>query len=126
MGGRSYDQSLITVRAYVKKAGNVLIAGAALFFIETAFEMYVLTALRGPQMIGFGIAHGGRGLLLIVMLSAVFYVCLAVFALVVIIRSLLGKALPPKNYPRIMLIVLGVQLIHTTLLLTYDRWSRLL
>ena len=127
MGGWSNDQSLHHFeRGYVRKAGNVLIAGAAIFFIETAFEMYVLTAIRGPQMIGFGIAHGGIGFLLLVVISAVFYVCLAVFALIVIIRGILGKVPPEKNNLRLMWIVLSVQVIHTALLLTYDRWSRLL
>lgn len=110
----------------MRKVGNILVAGASLFFIETAFEMYVATAIRGPQMIGFGIAHGGTGLLLIVLLSAVIYVCLGVFALSVIIISFLGRAHPTKNYLRMMLIILTIQVIHTSLLLTYEHWSRLL
>lgn len=110
----------------MRKLGNVLIAGSSLFFFETAFEMYVLTIMHGPQMLGFWMVHIARGFFILVMLSGLIYLCLAVFAFVVVIMNLVGKLGTAKGYARLMLIVLAVQIIHTTLLLTYDYWVAVL
>lgn len=110
----------------MKRIGNVLIIGSLLFFLETAFEMYVLTLIQGPQMIGFSIAHIAPVFFILVIISALFYVCLAVFALRIVLLKFFGKTSTEDGYFRLMLIVLIVQFIHTTLLLTYNYWSPLL
>ena len=110
----------------MKRIGNILIGGSLLFFLETAFEMYVLTMLRGPQMIGFSMAHIARGLLILVLLSGLFYLFLGGFALIIVVAKLFGKLTVEDGYARLMLIVLIIQIIHTSLLMTYDFWSAIL
>jgi hypothetical protein len=107
----------------MKTLGNILIAASALFFIETAFEIYLLTLAHGQQMLFFSLAHIAPSVLLIVALSGIAFICLAVFALVVVILNLVGKLDSLGTYPRFMLIVLCVQIVHSVLLLTYDRWA---
>jgi hypothetical protein len=107
----------------MKKIGNVLIVGSSPFFLGTALEMYVLTVIRGPQMIGFSMAHIAPGLFILMMLSGLFYLCLATFALVLVVMKLLRWPVTEARYIRLMLIVLSVQIVHTSLLLTYDYWS---
>jgi hypothetical protein len=107
----------------VRGIGRVLIAASSLFFLETSFEMYLLTLMNGPQMLFFSLAHIAPFFLLIVALSGVAFVCLAIFAFVVVMENLIGKLESPGNYPRFMLIVLCVQIVHTALLLTYERWA---
>lgn len=108
----------------VKETGNILVAASSVFFLETSFEMYVLTLRRGPQMLFYPLAHGSSLLPpLLVALSGVAFICLAAFALVVVISGLAGKARSSGRYPRFLLIVLCVQVIHTALIVTYDRWA---
>ena len=110
----------------MRKLGNILVVGSSLFFIETAFEMYVLTVIHGPQMLGFSMVHIARGFFMLVMLSGLIYLCLGVFAFGVVILNLVGKLGTAKGYARLMLLVLGVHIIHTVLLLTYDYWASVL
>ena len=107
----------------MKPLGNILIAASSVFFIETAFEMYLLTLVHGQQMLFFSLAHIAPGFLLIVALSGIAFTCLAVFAFVVVVLNLMGRLDSSRNYPRFMLIVLCVQIVHSGLLLTYDRWA---
>jgi hypothetical protein len=106
----------------MKKWSNILIAGSSLFFLETAYEMYVLTNMRGPQMLGFSIIHIAPGFALLVFLSALIYLSLAMFAFVILVMRLVGKFSLDNGYAKFMLIVLIVQVIHTSLLLTYNKW----
>lgn len=110
----------------MKKLGNILIGGSSFFFLETAFEMYVLTIVRGPQMLGFWMVHTARVFLILVVLSGFSYMCLAAFALFVLASKWFGKVPIEDRHARLMSIVLSIQLIHTSLLLTYDYWSPLL
>lgn len=107
----------------MKTLGNILIAASLVFFIETAFEMYLLTLIHGQQLLFFSLAHVAPGFLLIMALSGIAFVCLAIFALVVVVLNRLGKVDSGGNYPRTMLIILLIQVVHTTLLVTYDYWA---
>jgi len=49
----NYASTKVSQMRVIKRIGNILFVGSLLFFLETAFEMYVLTILQGPQMIGF-------------------------------------------------------------------------
>lgn len=107
----------------IKRLGNILLAGSLLFFLETAFEMYVLTMLRGPQMIGFSIAHVKQILLVLVLVSALCYLCLLAFAAVVSTIYLAGRTGVSIGYGRFMIGVFLIQVVHLSLLLSYDSWS---
>jgi hypothetical protein len=108
----------------VKTLGNILISASSIFFIVTAFEMYLLTLVQGRQMLFFSLVHIAPGFfLIIVALSGIAFVCLAICALVVVVLNLMGKMDSGGNYPRMMLIILLIQVVHTALLLTYDYWA---
>lgn len=107
----------------MKHLGTFLICGSSLFFIETAFEMYVLTALKGPQLIGFSLAHILPFVLFLVFLSAFCYFALAIFAITVVVLEKLGKVFVAKEYSNRMLVLFCLQALHTTLFLTYDWWA---
>jgi hypothetical protein len=108
----------------VKLVGNLLIAVSAIFFLETAFEMYFLTLTQGQQMLGFSLAHiAPPFVILSVFLSGIAFLCLAGFALVLQIIRLAGRLKSLSRYSTFMLVVLCVQIVHGTLLLTYDRWA---
>jgi TRAP-type C4-dicarboxylate transport system permease small subunit len=109
----------------LKIIGNILIAASSLFFIETGLEMYLLTILQGPQMLFFSLAHIAPAALILVALSGVAFICLALFAMVMQVFRLMGKLDSTLGYAKFLLIVLGVQVIHVVLLLTYERWSTL-
>ena len=107
----------------MKILGNILLAASSLFFVETAFEMYVLTLLQGQQMLFFSLAHIAPVALGIVALSGIAFVGLAMFAFTVQLMRFKGKWSTGAWYPKFMLIVLCVQVIHIVLLLTYDAWA---
>ena len=104
----------------MNRLGNILIATSSIFFVESAFEMYVLTPVHGRQMLFFSLAHGSLSLFLVVALSGVAFVTLAVFAFVAVLSCLTRRPGSGGSYPRMMLVVLPAQLVHTTLLLTYE------
>jgi TRAP-type C4-dicarboxylate transport system permease small subunit len=108
---------------WLKWIGNSLVVGSSFFFLETSFEMYFLTLTRGQQMLGFSLVHIAPAILGLVLLSGIFFLCLAVFALVVQVMRLAGLLKSSARYARFLLVVLCVQIIHGTLLLTYDRWA---
>ena len=107
----------------MKSLGNFLMAASSLFFIETAFEMYLLTLVHSQQMLFYSLAHSASIFLLLVVLSGLAFACLAVFAVGVIVLHLVGRPNIEKRYARMMLVILLVQLAHMALLLTYDRWA---
>ena len=105
------------------KLGYILLALSAPFFLETSFEMYVLTALSGPQMLGFSLMHsGGTALLVVLAVSALSFLFLAIYSLVAFGRVLLHK--PTGRHERVFVWILGVQVLHVTLFFLYDYWSR--
>lgn len=108
----------------LKVISQVLVVASGLFFLESAFEMYILTPLQGPQMLFFSVAHIAPLLLLpILFVSGLAFICLMVFAAALQVgrfKSWLGVA---QGYRRVMLIILCVQAIHIILLLAYDHWA---
>jgi hypothetical protein len=107
----------------VQTIGKFLIVASLPFFLDTAFEMYLLTLTQGPQMLFFSLAHVAPILLVVVWLSGIAYASLMVSALGVVVLSLVGVLNAEKSYARMMLIILLVQSAHTALLLTYDHWA---
>ena len=107
----------------MQSIGKFLIAASLPFFLDTAFEMYLLTLTQGQQMLFFSLAHIAPILLLIVWLSGIAFACLMVFALGVVILNLAGVLKAEKSYARMMLIILLAQVAHTALFLTYDGWA---
>ncbi len=108
----------------MRKLGYILIAASSPFFFESAFEMYLLTLIHGHQMLFFSFIHIASvfGVLLLA-LSLFAYLCLALFAAIVVALKLMGKLSLWGSYPRMMEIILLIQVIHTILFVTYDRWA---
>ena len=108
----------------LKVIRQVLVALSGWFFLESAFEMYILTPLHGPQMLFFSLAHIAPLLLLpILFVSGLAFICLMVFAAALQVgrfNSGLGEGQRVRN---VMLIILCVQAVHIGLLLTYDHWA---
>jgi TRAP-type C4-dicarboxylate transport system permease small subunit len=108
----------------LKLIGNLLIAASSIFFLETGFEMYFLTLTQGQQMLGFSLVHiAPAGVILLVFLSGIAFICLAGFALFLQILKLAGRLKSLGRYSTFMLAVLCVQIVHGVLLMTYDRWA---
>ena len=85
--------------------------------------MYVLTALTGPQMLGFSLMHsGGTVLLVILAVSALSFLLLGIYSLVAFGRVLFRKA--TRRHERVFVWILGMQVLHVTLFFLYDYWSR--
>ena len=106
----------------MSKLGYILLLLSAPFFLETGFEMYVLTAFTGPQMLGFALMHS-RGMVGLVALgvSALSFLVLGIFSLVVLCR-LLGTKIADRRQ-KLFAWVFGVQVLHTVLFFLYDYWS---
>ena len=107
----------------MKSSGKFLIAASLPFFLETSFEMYLLTLMHGQQMLFFSLVHIAPWLLALVAVSGIAFLCLAVFALGVVILNPLGVISIEGRHARMMLVILLVQVAHTALLLTYERWA---
>lgn len=76
----------------MKAPGNFLPAAGSVFFIESAFETYLLTPMRGRQMLFFSLAHIAPGFFWVVALPGLAFAALAVFAFVVVLLSLVRKS----------------------------------
>jgi hypothetical protein len=85
--------------------------------------MYFLTLLQGQQMLGFSLAHIAPAIIGLVLLSGIFFLCLAVFALGVQVMRFAGLLKSSARYARFLLVILCVQIIHAALFLTYDCWA---
>ena len=107
----------------MKTTGYVLLVLAAPVFVETAFEMYILTFLQGPQMLGFALTHTlPLWVLDALIVSFIAFYALALYSLVVIVGWLVGK----RRDWQVTLYgwVLLIQLIHVVLLETYSSWAK--
>lgn len=87
--------------------------------VWTAFEMYGLTII-GPQMLFFSISHAFPLILLVVLVSSLFFLALAALNILFLLPKLRKKI----QLPRLTLtVILGIQLMHVFALLGYDNWS---
>ncbi len=107
----------------LKITGWILIVASGLFFFETAFEMYFLTPLQGPQMLFFSLAHIAPITLPILIMSGLAFICLMVFASLLQVSRFNSWSGARSSYRKAMLIVLCVQIIHVSLLVTYEHWA---
>ena len=71
----------------MQSIGKFLIAASLPFFLDTVFEMYLLTLTQGQQMLFFSLAHIAPALLLVVWLSCIAFAWLLVFAFGVVVLS---------------------------------------
>jgi hypothetical protein len=109
------------------RAGYVLLFLASLCVLESLYEMFVLTAMRGPQMLFFSLAHSaGTVLGVLFLLSFVAYILLFIYSAVLFALSLGGKLAAIRSHVRLFTMVAAAQLIHMALLATYDSWSHAL
>ena len=107
----------------MRTIGTFLMAASLPFFLDTAFEMYLLTLIHGQQMLFFSLAHIAPVFLIVVWLSGAAFAGLGVFALGVVVLNLVGALDAGKSYSKLMLVILLVQVVHTALLITYDGWA---
>ena len=106
------------------RAGHVLLVLASMWFLESLYEMFVLTAMDGPQMLFFSLAHSASAVLgVLLLLSVLAYILLFAYSVVLFIVSLRGKLTAIRSHVRLFAVVAAAQLIHITLLATYDFWS---
>ena len=94
-----------------------LLIASAPFFAWTAFEMYGLTVF-GPQMLFYSILHTMPILIVIVFLSAMFYLVLFILN----IHSKLFSNIKWLEKSHLMALIL-MQFLHVTLLVSYDFWA---
>ncbi len=103
-----------------KKIYKVLLVLAGPAFAWTSFEMYGLTFGR-PQMLFYSITHAMPALSLVVLLSALFFLALFAYNLLLLIFSYIGKNWGVAKM--VAVTVLVVQLVHFGLLISYDSWA---
>lgn len=66
--------------------GYLLLALALLYFLENLFEVYVLTAMAGPQMVGYVLSHASGTVAQLWLWSMLAYSGFALFSLIATIR----------------------------------------
>jgi hypothetical protein len=74
-------------------------------------------------MLFFSLAHIAPFALVVIFLSGLAFVCLAVFALVIQVLSLIRRLSNTPGFAKLMRVIFCVQLVHIVLLLTYDAWA---
>jgi len=95
-------------------------------FLESAFEMYGLTLVRGPQMLFYSIVHSADPFLLtLLFVSWVCFALLTLYSGCIAILRLFSARSCKGSFGRIFTVVFTIALVHTFLLATYDHWSRL-
>jgi len=102
----------------------LLSLGALPFILESAFELYGLTLVYGPQMLFFSLAHTGGLLVLILFLSAV-CAALALLSGLFLLAAYAGGSAEGAVSRRVVLIAVIALAVHITLLMTYNIWSGL-
>jgi hypothetical protein len=106
---------------------HILFYASLPFFVETAFEMYVLTLIGGPQMLFFSLAHiGGMFLISLLTLSALAFILFFVIGVSLVISKAAGKIQGHNREMARLNILLVLQVVHIALLFTYETWSNAL
>jgi len=92
------------------------------FVLESAFELYGLTLVYGPQMLFFSLAHTG-GLLVPVLVASAIGGVLAVAAGVVMLAAATFGPRPASGTIRACVLITIALATHMALLATYDYWA---
>ena len=104
----------------------MLLLCALPWFCQSAFEMYFLTVAQGPQMLFFSFLHRAPELVISMMqLSILAFLASTVYNSALLVGLRRGKFEFLLNKKEILVVVLVVQLVHITLLLTYFFWAGL-
>ena len=99
--------------------GYVLLAGSGALAGRLIWEQTVWTWARGPQMVGFSLAHGGGALLLLIPVLLILWF---LSAFILIVRYLIKR----RKIARSTWAVLGgAVIVLILLLLPYSFWQRL-
>jgi hypothetical protein len=99
---------------------------AAPAFLESAFEMYGLTLVRGQQMLFFSIIHTASALVTtLLFLSWICFIGLVLHSGGVAVLRVFSAHRCKDNFGSIFTVVFAITLTHTILLTTYDYWARL-
>lgn len=100
----------------------LLILGAPFFFCSV-FEILILTAINGPQMLFFSLMHGAYGpLTYIILPSALFYALSLIATILAIIMLAIPKFRPTVTLGK-QLYAGWVYIINGMLLATYNDWA---
>ena len=106
----------------MSKLGSILLLLSAPFWFLSGCEMYVLTPLRGPQLLGLSRAHSGHPLVILLLpVSAISFVLLGVYSLILFTFTL--RPMPMTGHERCLARLFIVQAVHGALFLLYDNWS---
>jgi hypothetical protein len=108
----------------LKWIGYGLFGLSAFFIFESAFEMYYLTAVHGPQMIFFSLTHAAPlpVVLFFFISSFAFYGYLA-YAAIVSIAGMFPRFREHRRFVTLVQISGIVLLAHLIALVTYNTWS---
>jgi len=121
------------------KLGSILLSLSALFLLRSSYELFVLTPLRGPQMVFFSLLHTWSAPAVIAFfLSWLAYYALVLYALVALVARLavsrtvssrfvqwLGGP-PGSSWSIAVYVGTSLVLIHLLAMITYENWSRVL
>jgi hypothetical protein len=106
---------------------NILMVLSLFFFVESAYEMFVLTAMRGPQMLFFSLIHVWPFWLITLFFISWFSFYGSIFCnLVFFIVRRFGKLKKHNRYAKVLFVVLTIQVIYFILAITYEKWSHIL
>jgi hypothetical protein len=96
-------------------------------FLESAYEMYGLTLVRGEQMLFFSITHtGGAFVLALLLFSWVCFTALIIYSGSITALRFFSVRSCKDTFGRIFTVVFAVTLSHMILLATYGYWAGLL
>jgi hypothetical protein len=98
-----------------------LVVGSVPFLLDSVYEAYVLTPMRGPQMLGFVVAHTWLGLF--VWPSALIYAISLLYSAALLLVLMLRSKATPDRFKSVLAIYLTVSAVHCGLLSTYNQWS---
>ncbi len=95
------------------------------FLLETALEIYILTAVYGSQMLFFSVAHGALGPVLTILWSvgAVAYAILLLTIACQLVLIRYKRLAVLSEFPRLTKYLAVILPVHAVALASYEQWS---
>lgn len=103
---------------------RLLAIASAPFLLESAFEMYVLTLVNGPQNLFFSIAHLWPIAMVIIAISGLSSLCLLTLMLATTLGPAVRSVRGGERFPLARVVVTTLLGVHLVLLATYGVWAR--
>jgi hypothetical protein len=102
----------------------ILLALSSLFVIQSSYELFILTPIRGPQNIFYSAFHTWPGWLLVLfIISWIAYYLYLIFSIVALLMKRFLKKHKNIAYPKLLINSFYILLIHLIFVVTYKYWA---